>query len=87
MPENTVTATARAYFRGQEGEGEEGMVKPGDVLKLSRQRAADLKANGLIDVKDPEPAKAADQAAAPAAPAKVEPITTATVTKPAEAKK
>jgi hypothetical protein len=43
MPENTVTATARAYFR--------------------------------------------DQAAAPAAPAKVEPITTATVTKPAEAKK
>jgi hypothetical protein len=85
MPENTVTATSKAYFRGQEGEGAEGMVKPGDVLKLSRQRAADLKANGLIDVA--EPAKAADQAVAPAAPAKVEPITTATVTKPAEAKK
>lgn len=74
MPENTVTATARAYFRGQEGEGDDGMVKPGDVLKLSRQRAADLKANGLIEVAkdavptpDAEPASPAKPAAAPAA--------------------
>lgn len=73
MPENTVTATARAYFRGQEGEGEDGMVKPGDVLKLSRQRAADLKANGLVEVSkdaptpDAEPASPAKPAAAPAA--------------------
>lgn len=74
MSDNTVSVTARSYFRGEPGEGDNGMVKPGDKLSVSRQRAADLKANGLIDAPDASlpastPASPAGQAStAPAAP-------------------
>jgi hypothetical protein len=90
MSDTSVTATARAYFRGEPGEGDEGMVKPGDKLTLTRDRAAQLRANGLIDGDGDPGAAAAGGAAATAAPAapaaasaKVEPITTASVAKPA----
>lgn len=49
---NTVKVKALKYFRGQEGEGTDGNVAPGDELSISRQRAADLFANGLVEHPD-----------------------------------
>lgn len=48
--DQTVTVRALRFFRGQPGEGVEGMVSPGDTLHLSRSRSAELKANDLVSV-------------------------------------
>jgi hypothetical protein len=97
MPDSTVTVKSLHYFRGQEGEGEGGMVKPGDTLTVDKRRAAELRANGLVEKASGDEAEAAKaevgkpaiaqpDASKPAAPApaKAVTLTTETVTsKPA----
>lgn len=46
--EELVTILAIAAFHGQPGEGQGGIVSPGDVLLIDRRRAAELRANGLV---------------------------------------
>lgn len=69
---NTVKVKALKYFKGQDGEGTDGNVAPGDELTISRQRAADLFANGLVEHPDGKKVAApekpdADTRVAPAA--------------------
>jgi hypothetical protein len=64
--ENKVQVKAIRTF-----EGEEGFKSPGDKFEVTRQRAADLKANGLI--KEIASADPAEEKAAPAADTKQAP--------------
>lgn len=82
------------WFRGQAGEGDNGMVKPGDTLTVDKRRAAELRANKLVEGGDQvaaqpaspaiaQPLAAAPAAAAPAAgPVKAATLTSETITKP-----
>lgn len=67
MSDGVVAVKAMAFFRGQDGEGTDGYVKPGDVLRLASHRAADLRAHRLIEATDhvepPAPAPVAKQKA------------------------
>lgn len=90
---NTVKVKALKYFKGHEGEGTDGNVAPGHVLTITRQRAADLHANGLVEHPDgkqagDDPAKdaavatdeRADTRAAPASADKRDSSTVGSVT-------
>lgn len=50
---NQVRVRSLKYFHGEPSEGKEGRVAPGDELTASRPRAAELRANGLIEYTDP----------------------------------
>lgn len=86
MASALMTVVATSWFRGEPGEGTDGMVSPGDTLKVDRARGAELKANGLVQDGSPladVPAAvdaAIDVAKAPV-PAKAGPITSASITK------
>lgn len=63
---NTVKVRSLKHFAGEAGEGQEGRVTPGHEWEVSRQRAADLHANGIVeyaDEKDGEGAQEGAQAA------------------------
>ena len=78
MADSQLSVKSRSYFRGEPSEGTDGMVAPGDVLKVSRARGADLKANGLVDVIADAAPDAPLAAQVTAAEAKPTPITTET---------
>lgn len=60
---NTVKVKSLKYFKGEAGEGTDGSVVPNDTLTVSRQRAADLYANGLVDSPDGKKVVAPEKAA------------------------
>jgi len=44
----TIKVQAIRFFKGEPNEGQDGLVAPGDVLTITKERAAALRSNGLI---------------------------------------